>query len=194
MSRRIVPLLAGLVAGVAAVVAVFAIADDARTDTDVVLDEPGEYQEPGIPTNAPLTGERLGVATVVDLDGNEVDTGSLLDGRPLLVNFWFSNCQPCKREMPALQAAFLRYGDTVRFVGVNTQDSETITRSFADDVGVTYELLRDPDARLVTVNGVATFPTTLFVAPDGTVVRQIAGEVSAAELTTALDELVGGTR
>jgi thiol-disulfide isomerase/thioredoxin len=109
----------------------------------------------------------------------------------MLVNFWFSNCQPCKREMPALQQAWATFGDRVRFVGVNTQDSESITRSFAEDVGVEYELLRDPDGRLVTANGVATFPTTLMVAADGTVVEQVAGEVTADDLTRMLTELAG---
>lgn len=188
MSKR--PLLIGLLAGLAAVVLVIAIAGNGdSTTSDVILDEPGEYQQPGIGTNAPITGESFASATVVDLDGNEVTT--LLDGRPTLVNFWFSNCQPCKREMPALQAAFARWGDRVRFVGVNTQDSENITRSFADDVGVEYDLVRDPDARLVTANGVATFPTTLFVSAEGIVVEQVAGEMSAEDLDGALERLLG---
>ena len=192
--KRVPPLLIALLAGLAAVVVVIAIGTrgtQSDPGNDVVLDEPGEYQQPGIPTNAPLAGTRIETATILDLDGNDVDLVTLLDGRPMLVNFWFSNCQPCKREMPALQRAWATFGDRVRFVGVNTQDSESITRSFAEDVGVEYELLRDPDGRLVTANGVATFPTTLMVAADGTVVEQVAGEVTADNLTRMLTELAG---
>jgi hypothetical protein len=43
----------------------------------------------------------------------------------------------------------------------------------------------------VTANGVATFPTTLMVAADGTVVEQVAGEVTADDLTRMLTELAG---
>lgn len=190
--KRVPPLLIALLAGLAAVVVVVAIgirgSSDA-TDNDVVLDEPGEYQQPGIPTNAPLAGTSLSTATVIDLDGNDVDLRSLLDGRPLLLNFWFSTCQPCKREMPALQEAWSVYGTRVRFVGVNTQDSESITRTFAEDLGVGYELLRDPDGRSVTANGIATFPTTLVVSADGIVVEQVAGELTPTDLTSILDEL-----
>lgn len=190
--KRVPPLLIALLAGLAAVVLVIAIGTrgtNGDSDNDVVLDEPGEYQQPGIPTNAPLAGARIATATILDLDGNDVDLVALLDGRPMLVNFWFSNCQPCKREMPALQKAWADFGDRVRFVGVNTQDSASITRSFAEDVGVKYELLRDPDGRLVTANGIATFPTTLLVAADGTVVEQVAGEVTGDDLTRMLTEL-----
>lgn len=193
VSKRLSPLVIALVAALAAVVLVIAVGSALTNDessTEVILDEPGEYQQPGIATNAPLAGRSLDTATILDLDGNQVDVTTLLDGRPLLINFWFSNCQPCKREMPALQSAWTDFGDRVRFIGVNTQDSESITRSFAEDVGVEYELLRDPDAMLVTANGVATFPTTLFVAADGTIELQLAGEVSADDLASALDSLL----
>lgn len=192
--KRVPPLLIALLAGLAAVVVVIAIGTrgtQSDPGNDVVLDEPGEYQQPGIPTNAPLAGTRIETATILDLDGNDVDLVTLLDGRPMLVNFWFSNCQPCKREMPALQSSWATFGDRVRFIGVNTQDSASITRSFAEDVGVEYELLRDPDAVLVTANGIATFPTTLFVTADGTIQRQIAGEASANDLESALENLLG---
>ncbi|MFZ9443910.1 MAG: TlpA family protein disulfide reductase [Ilumatobacteraceae bacterium] len=194
MSKRVPPLFIALLAGLAAVALVIAIGSnlgDNDQSTDVVLDEPGEYQQPGIPTNAPLAGTALENAVVIDMAGNELDTATLSDGRPMLINFWFSNCQPCKREMPALQQAWASYGDTVRFIGVNTQDSESITRSFASDVGVEYELVRDPDGRFVTANGIATFPTTLFVRADGTIVEQVAGEISIDDLTRALSELMG---
>ncbi|MFZ9427208.1 MAG: TlpA family protein disulfide reductase [Ilumatobacteraceae bacterium] len=194
MSKRVPPLFIALLAGLAAVALVISIGSnlgDNDQSTDVVLDEPGEYQQPGIPTNAPLAGTALENAVVIDMAGNELDTATLSDGRPMLINFWFSNCQPCKREMPALQQAWASYGDTVRFIGVNTQDSESITRSFASDVGVEYELVRDPDGRFVTANGIATFPTTLFVRADGTIVEQVAGEISIDDLTRALSELMG---
>lgn len=194
VSKRVPPLFIALLAGLAAVALVISIGSnlgDNDQSTDVVLDEPGEYQQPGIPTNAPLAGTSLENAVVIDMAGNELDTAALSDGRPMLINFWFSNCQPCKREMPALQQAWASYGDTVRFIGVNTQDSESITRSFASDVGVEYELVRDPDGRFVTANGIATFPTTLFVRADGTIVEQVAGEISIDDLTRALSELMG---
>jgi len=194
VSKRVPPLFIALLAGLAAVALVISIGSnlgDNDQSTDVVLDEPGEYQQPGIPTNAPLAGTALGNAAVIDMAGKELDTATLSDGRPMLINFWFSNCQPCKREMPALQQAWASYGDKVRFIGVNTQDSESITRSFASDVGVEYELVRDPDGRFVTANGIATFPTTLFVRADGTIVEQVAGEISVDDLTRALSELMG---
>ena len=191
MSRRIpAPFIAALcgLAAASAVVAVLVRHDSAGSD--VVLDQPGEFQEPSIAVNADVRGDAFPDVQIVRLDGTTIDTSSLLDGRPLVVNLWYSTCQPCKREMPAIESAFQRYSDRVRFVGVNTLDSVDTTQSFARELGVTYELVRDPDGHLTTAAGVANFPMTFFVATDGTITRQISGEMNGDELESAITEVI----
>ena len=157
---------------------------------DVILTQPGVYQEPGIGTNAPVVGKQLKHAEVLDLTDESLNTSTLFtDGKPALINYWFSNCQPCKREMPALQAAFEDFGDQVNFVGINTQDSPEIATSFVQDIGVTYEILRDPNGESVVANGVSTFPTTFFVNAAGTIIKQISGELTADDINAAIQEL-----
>ncbi|MEY4361575.1 MAG: hypothetical protein RL391_881, partial [Actinomycetota bacterium] len=163
-----------LLLGAAAVIAVVGISisrisseksDDVET---VVLDEPGEYQEPGIGTNRDLTGETLSAASLDTLDGDRIEASKWLDmGKPLLVNIWFSTCQPCKREMPALQDAFERYGDRIAFIGVNPHDSVRRLSDFTDEFGITYPQYRDTNSEFVVASGVATFPTTLVIGSDG---------------------------
>jgi len=186
--RRLRPVAVALVAALAASASVILIlgALQNNNDQDVILDEPGVFQEPGIGTNAPIEGTPLGNVIVSDIYGQEINTASLRDaGRPILINFWFSNCQPCKREMPALQAAFEKYADRVTFIGINTQDSAKVTEAFAQDLGVTYQLWRDPNGKMLVANGISIFPTTLFVSADGTIIKQVSGELTSAAITAA---------
>ena len=155
----------------------------------MVLDEPGEYQQPTIALNDDLRGEPIETAMLLDANDDEVDLADLI-GQPLVINFWFSACPPCKREMPALQTVSETYADTVRFIGVNPVDSRDRMLAFAEEMGVTYELLRDPDSELLVNNGIAAFPTTLFVDTNGSVVKQIAGEVTVDVLTSTIEELL----
>lgn len=155
----------------------------------VLLDQPGEYQEPGIAVNQPVRGQIFETAVVEGSDGSDVDVADLL-GRPLVVNFWFSACPPCKREMPAIEEAHLRYGDAVEFVGVNPVDSVKRMNDFASEIGVTYTLLSDPDSELLVANGIAAFPTTLFVDANGIVTEQISGEVTVEMIDEAIGNLV----
>jgi len=178
---------------VALFIAVTVIARGHDDDVDsVVLDQPGVYQEPGIAVNEDLAGSRLSQAVLETADGTPVTIDDLLSrGRPVLINLWYSTCQPCKREMPALQAAFTEFGDRIDFIGINPQDSSATMTSFAEDVGVTYELFRDPNGSFTVANGIATYPTTLLVSRDGLVIDQIAGELSDDEIREAVSILLG---
>ncbi len=159
---------------------------------DVILDEPGEYQQPGISTNASLAGTVLEHAEIVDLDGNVISTADWfsIDARPMLVNFWFTTCPPCRREMPALESAFETYGADVRFIGINVQDSASVIESFVEELDVTYEMVRDPNGNLVVSNGIAAFPTTLFIDSSGRIVKQVAGELTTESIGRAIAELL----
>lgn len=191
--RRLNPFVIAAIAAVAASACAIVVVSSFQQEpdqTDVVLDQPGVYQEPGIGTNAPVVGKQLKPANVRDLNDKVVNTASLFtDGKPALINYWFSNCQPCKREMPALQDAFAQYGAQVNFIGINTQDSPEVASSFIEDLGIDYEILRDPNGESVVANGVSTFPTTFFVNAAGTIIKQVAGELTADDIASALKEL-----
>ena len=154
---------------------------------DAVLSTPGLVSYPAIGTNDDLTGRTLPAHTILTLDGTTMSTSDLL-GAPLLINFWFSTCEPCRREMPVLAAAHRRYGDSIRFVGLNINDSATVARAFAKKYGVTYELFTEPTGTFVTELGIATAPFTIFVNGDGRIISQIAGELTASTLDEFIAE------
>jgi thiol-disulfide isomerase/thioredoxin len=184
------PLWAAAVSGVI-VAGIIVLAAGQRADApspDVVLDVPGEYQQPGISTNAPLQGAPLQHSDLLDLDDVSVSTSAWFTstGMPMLVNFWFTSCPPCRREMPALQQAFETYGEEVRFIGINVQDSGSAIRTFVDELGVTYEMLRDINGNLVVANGISAFPTTLFIDSSGRIVKQVAGELTTESIDRSI--------
>ena len=188
--RRVLTIIAA--GAVILFVAVTLIARGSDEVDSVVLDQPGVYQEPGIAVNEDLAGSRLSQAVLETADGTAITVDELLSrGRPVLINLWYSTCQPCKREMPALQAAFAEFGDRIDFIGINPQDSAATMTSFADEVGVGYELFRDPNGSFTVANGIATYPTTLLVSRDGLVIDQIAGELSSDEIRDAVSILLG---
>ena len=154
---------------------------------DAVLTTPGVVPYPSIGTNDDLIGRSLPISAVISLDGVTVSTSDLL-GSPLLINFWFSTCEPCRREMPVLAAAYRKYGDSIRFVGLNMNDSATVARAFAKKYGVTYELFTQPSGSLVAELGISTVPFTVFVTSDGRIVNQIAGELTASELDKLISD------
>lgn len=153
---------------------------------DAVLDEPGNDVLPDLVTNPPLAEAPLPDVDLVDADGNDVRLVS--DGRPMIVNLWYSQCAPCARELTDFAVVDRELGDVVRFVGVNPQDTATKMASFAHDRGVTYELLRDRRGQFAEALDVVSYPVTLFIGPNGVVVDST-GPLDATELRRRIGEL-----
>lgn len=140
-----------------------------------------------IETNDDVVGTPLPEATVSDSDGNPVSVSSFV-GDPLVVNFWFSTCPPCAKELPDFAAVHDERGDDVRFIGVNPIDSIEVMERFAGERGVTYELYRDDLAEFTDGIGATNFPITIFVTSGGQIVDQ-AGVLDADQLRQKIDEL-----
>jgi thiol-disulfide isomerase/thioredoxin len=116
-----------------------------------------------------------------------------LQGRPVVLNFFASWCEPCTREMPALEAVAERYRGRVQFVGVTFNDSRDNARRALERAGVTYPAAFDARSTLVDDYGVRGLPTTFFIGPDGNLIERKDGEFSEVQLRTVVDRLFGST-
>jgi peroxiredoxin len=162
------------------VVAAAAVAANRNgSDDNVTISSPNDLS-PSIGTNAAVTGRTFPTVNIQTLTGDTFPTADLV-GKPLIVNFWYSTCAPCKRELPAFAAMHAKFGDQVRFVGVDTLPPSQAEETFARDKGVQYELLYDPNGELTTAVGIANSPQTLFIDSSGEIVDQT-GELTAEEL------------
>ena len=177
-------LFASLAVATAVIVAVAVAAanrDDQSTANDAVTLTSGVDLAPTIGTNAAVTGRSVPRVDLQTVNGDKYSTAQLA-GRPLVINMWFSTCAPCNRELPAFAAAQAKYGDEVRFVGVNSSGLDSSSEDkFARERGVQYELFYDPNGEFTTAMRIANFPQTLLVDASGTIVEQT-GELTADKL------------
>ena len=166
-------------------------ADDGGSGDEVRLDTPGEYMEPGSPTNPSFAGDGLPGVDLLAADGSTVRLPGD-DRRPTVVNFWYSTCPPCARELADFAEVHGEVGDQVRFVGVDPSDNVDAMERFASARGVRYELLRDETFAFTDGLGIVAFPATLFVDADGRIVDQT-GAIDDDQLRDKLAELFGVT-
>lgn len=143
-----------------------------------------------IATNQDNIGTHLAEVRLTTLTGASISTKLFL-GSPVVFNIWYSSCEPCRREMPVLAKAHQRYGDEIRFIGINIQDTARVANDFYNKYGADFELYLDTNGRFIGATGIATAPVTLAVNPDGVIIDQIAGELSTARLEELVRELLG---
>ncbi|WP_158296643.1 TlpA disulfide reductase family protein [Nocardioides albidus] len=114
---------------------------------------------------------------------------------PAVLNFWASNCGPCRKEMPALQEFYAAHGDQVQVIGVNYLDTYPgAAIELARLSGVTYPSLADAcgDLQKTDAELGPGLPFFLFVSADGTVSRpHVGGVTSAAEVVTLVRDELG---
>src|SRR5881398_4258902 len=71
-------------------------------------------------------------------------------GKVVLLNVWATWCEPCRVEMPSLERLYRRLGGSdFRVVAVSIdEDGDSVVRSFARDLGLTFDILHDPTAAI----------------------------------------------
>ncbi len=111
-------------------------------------------------------------------------------GKPVVLNFFASWCQPCIRELPAMQAMAERYKGKVAFVGVTFSDRRDAAKGVLDRAGVQYPAAFDSSMSDVAYDyAVRVMPTTFFIGPDGNLVERKDGEINEVQLRTVIDRL-----
>ena len=136
------------------------------------------------------TGERAPAFVLPSLDGSRTALEEF-KGRPVILNFWWSGCAPCRQEMPLLQ----RYADAhpgVSLVLVDPVDGVDAARAFVAATHVHAPVLLDDGGRTAAAFGVAAYPTTFFLRTDGTISSRYPGALSQESLTAHMSNLSGG--
>lgn len=162
---------------------------------------------PPPPTSSLLNAARAGSLAVgnpapgfeIEVLGNQNynkgDTLSLadLEGKAVVVNFWYPSCPPCREEMPYFESAFRENRDRgVEFVGIQLLGLDSLQdgQDFIEEYGISYAIGPDRDGGIVREYKVLGFPTTVFLDSEHKVVRTWTGALSKQQLDELVQQLV----
>lgn len=134
-----------------------------------------------------MTGGALPKITVKCLGGGTDVDLSTLKG-PLVINLWYANCVPCRKEMPALAAFYKQYGDQVPLLGIDSTDVYPgVALRKAVKWGVTFPLLADPGGDLQgTKLTIHNYPSFFFLTAQGKLIGPVTGGLDSVDAVKAL--------
>lgn len=125
------------------------------------------------------------------VDGKQFSVESL-KGRPVLIHFWSTDCEPCKVDLAQIRELQGKFGPQ-RFacVGVAVDGDRQKLMKFLAEKPLSWPQLHEDgglDSPLAEQYGVLALPTMILVAADGTVADR---NVSITDLEKKLTALLG---
>ena len=132
---------------------------------------------------------------LTDLDGKEWTLRGLA-GEVVLLNFWASWCEPCRLEMPSLDAAAMaRRNAGLVVLAVNYKETATTIRSFLERIPYKAPILLDADGDAATAWTPKVFPSTVLIGRDGKPVATVTGELdwTSAEARGLMEPLLAAS-
>ena len=145
--------------------------------------------------HAPPVGSVAPAFTLRRLDGTGKVSLASYRGKPVVLNFWASWCQPCKGEAAVLEHDWTRYRSRgVEFVGVDYHDLAPDARRFVSAHTLTFPMLEDGSGRVTGSYGISQVPETYVLNRQGRIVAHLAGPITdpnfAGEFRSALAKAV----
>jgi cytochrome c biogenesis protein CcmG, thiol:disulfide interchange protein DsbE len=144
------------------------------------------------PATGPAVTEVNYPAQPISLRTLDGDVFNLEDhrGKVVLVNFWRTDCEPCKEETPDLQEAHRRLADQgLVIVGVDLFDgelalgkSEQHVREFVSRYGVEYPIALDETGQVARDYRLYPIPVSYFIDRDGNVRYIRIGQLTTSDV------------
>lgn len=124
------------------------------------------------------------------LGGGEVDLDGF-KGRPVILNFWATWCEPCKAEMPVFERAQQQYRERGLIVlGVDFQERDEEVAAFVSQIGVTFPTLMDRTGEATRKWRATGLPTTFLIDRQGIIRDVRVGPFTDAMLEERLTKLL----
>lgn len=114
---------------------------------------------------------RLPPFQFVSLNGKVISSKSV-EGKTLVVNFWFTTCSPCVSEIPLLNELIKKFQGNTQIVFIAPAlDQRTALNRFLKKNPFLYEII--PDSKdYVALLDIDSYPSHVILGPDG-IVRDI---------------------
>ncbi len=99
-------------------------------------------------------------------------------GKYVMLLFWNKACRSCIKDFPEIQSLYGQLGGKdFELIAVNVGDKIEASQDFKKKFEVTFPMLGDLQGVTEDLYQLEAFPTNVFVAPDGKIIRTIVGPV-----------------
>jgi thiol-disulfide isomerase/thioredoxin len=139
-----------------------------KEEYKVINNEFQDKQKKDTKNRKQLKGSYIENLDLTDIKGNKFSLEGL-NGKIIVLNFWFSKCAPCIKEMPDLNDLKEKYkGKSIAFFSI-TYDNKSLVDDFLKKIKLDFIVIPN-DIKTINQFGIQFFPTNLVIDSNGKVV------------------------
>lgn len=114
-----------------------------------------------------------------------------LKGKGVMINFWATYCEPCKKEMPHMEELYAEYEEKgIEIVAVSVDKNSMVIEDFYNRLNLSFPLVHDKNGTVMDRYQVVPLPTSYFINPDGTIERVVKGPLTLEKLEGYFKEIL----
>ncbi|MBM4264933.1 MAG: TlpA family protein disulfide reductase [Deltaproteobacteria bacterium] len=144
------------------------------------------------PSVAPTIGSAAVPFELKTLDGKAAGLETFR-GKPLVLNFFASWCDPCREEMPQLNEMAASAAGRYHLFGVAVEDTRAAMTEFVNEAKITFPVALDPNSTVKRRYRIFGPPATFFIDSQGVIRDVVLGPLTAERAKQALKK-VGASR
>ncbi|MCX5726993.1 MAG: redoxin domain-containing protein [Candidatus Saganbacteria bacterium] len=144
------------------------------------------------PSSQDLVGKDAPNFTLKDLSGKEIMLSDY-KGKVVVLSFFYTDCPPCKEELPILQKLHVKFAQKpLEILAINKRESKEAVEKFKKELGLTFPILLDGNQAVSGSYMVEGAPNTFIICKKGIVCKYHSGSSTEMEkiLTQEIEELL----
>jgi thiol-disulfide isomerase/thioredoxin len=136
--------------------------------------------------------------TVTDVDGVDHHLFEYLeDDKFVLIDFFYTTCNPCIGSIPTLNSSFEKYGcnkGDIVFLSIDFNDSDSEVIEYRNTYDYILPVISGTEGggnNVIIQYGIFAFPTVILIAPDGKIINQDIYPVTQENMNFAIEQQAG---
>jgi cytochrome c biogenesis protein CcmG/thiol:disulfide interchange protein DsbE len=137
-----------------------------------------QHEQHGGQSSAPAAGAPAIAFNLKSVDGNSVGLASFR-GKPLMMNFFASWCDPCREEMKPINELAAKGGkDGYAVVGIAVEDTRAAIMQYAQEAKLVFPIALDLNSTVKRAYRIFGPPATFFIDGQGTIRDVVIGPIT----------------
>ena len=147
-----------------------------------------QHVHPAPPSSVPAVGAAAVVFDLKTLDGKAAALETFR-GKPLVLNFFASWCDPCRDEMPLINELATKAGGNYHVLGIAVEDTRAAVTEYVKEAKIIFPVALDLNSTVKRGYRIFGPPATFFIDAQGVIRDVVLGPITPERANEAMKKV-----